>query len=252
MRTMSKALVGLLAWALVSPALAGITVTSYQTVAQVNGYAPVSQTQYFEQQTLTNVSPAMAQVSGDWMGPNAGGKTPTWHYVGSAQAMSTTAFDANSLTITAAGSFAYTVDTTADFVDPGGVTIYRPGAAAEYNGFFNTDEPVTYAITAQLNQWGRVRLNSLDGSVVFDQSNHTMIPMTVSLSGTIPPRQYRVLFTTGLGAPNLPNGANHFEASGSYEDVVFSVQVPEANSFVLAISIIGAILRRRRRCARAG
>jgi hypothetical protein len=44
--------------------------------------------------------------------------------------MSTTASDGDSLTITAAGSFAYALDTTADFVDPSSSTIYGPGAAA--------------------------------------------------------------------------------------------------------------------------
>jgi hypothetical protein len=45
MRTILKPLVSLLVWALASPVVAGITVTQYQTIAQVNGYAPVSQGQ---------------------------------------------------------------------------------------------------------------------------------------------------------------------------------------------------------------
>lgn len=233
-----------------SSAAAGITVTEYQTVAQVNGYAPVSQTQYYAQQTLVNVSPALAQVSGDWMGTNAGGSTITWHYVGSAQTTSTTTFDASSLTITAAGSFAFRVDTTPDFVDPSSSTIYGPGAAANYEALFNTDVPTTYMISAQLNQRGRVRLNTLGGAVVFDHSNPTPNPTTVNVGGTIAPGQYRVLMTASLGT-QLPNGVNHYVASGSYENVIFTVQVPEPSTLGVVISIIGVTPRRRKGCARA-
>ena len=58
-------LAGLLICLAVSPALAGLTVTSFQTTALTNGYAPVGGNQYIAQQTLTNVSPAFADVSGD-------------------------------------------------------------------------------------------------------------------------------------------------------------------------------------------
>ena len=57
MRTIARGLAGLIVCALASPALAGITVTSYQTVALSNGFAPTSQTKYFAQETLTDVSP---------------------------------------------------------------------------------------------------------------------------------------------------------------------------------------------------
>src|SRR5689334_9330281 len=163
----------------VSPAFAGLVVTSYQTVALTNAYAPLSQDQYFAQQTLANVSPDTANVSGDWMGPNAGGSTPTWHWVGMSQATSTTAFDANSLTVTAAGSFAYQLDTTADFIDPSSNTIYTPSGAANYDDFFNLDTPSSYSIVAQLNMQGRVRLSSFEGLVVFDRSNHDPTTMLV-------------------------------------------------------------------------
>jgi hypothetical protein len=252
MRCISTGVAGLLVWALVSPALARITVTSYQTVAQINGYAPTSQTQYFEQQTLTNISPAHAEVSGDWMGPNAGGGPTTWHYVGSAQTTSTTTFNPDTLTITAAGSFAYTVDTTTGFVDPSSSTVYPPGAAANYEALFNTDVPTTYTISAQLNQRGRVRLSSFEGLVVFDRSNPSPTPTLVNLSGTIPLGHYHVLITSGL-ATQLPSGVNHFTASGSYEDVVFTVQVPEPNALGIALAVIaGMTCRRRRSCAERG
>jgi hypothetical protein len=210
----------------------------------------VSQAQYYAQQTLTNVSPALAEVSGDWMGPNAGGSTTTWHYVGSASGMSSTEFNANSLTITGAGSFLYRVDTTAEFVDPSSSAIFPPGAVGSYNGFFNTDVPTTYIMMALLSQWGRVRLNSLDGSVVFDQTNVTTVPLAVNLSGSLPAGQYRVLITAGL-ATQLPNGVNHYIASGGYEDVTFTVQIPEPRAHVGFVSIMGFTSRRRKRCARA-
>jgi len=97
MRTISKGLVALLVSELVSPALAGITVMEYRTVALTNAFARLSQTQYFEQETIVNVSPALAEVSGDWMGTNAGGSTNTWHWTGFARAASNTVFDADSL-----------------------------------------------------------------------------------------------------------------------------------------------------------
>lgn len=96
------------------------------------------------------------------------------------------------------------MDTTAGFVDPGGVTIYRPGAAANYEGFFVTDVPVTYALTGLLNQWGRVRLSSFEWGVQFDRTNFTSTPTSVNLSGTLLPGRYDLLIAAGLGAPNLP------------------------------------------------
>lgn len=253
MNPRSIQLVALLLLILTSPALAGITVTSYQTVAQANAYAPTSQSQYFERQALVNVSPALAHVSGDWMGTNVGGSVNTWHYVGAAQVATATTFDADQLTVTAGGSFAYDITTTLGFVDPSSASIFSPGAAANYEGFFTTDVPVTYAMTGQLNQRGRVQLNSVAGGVgiVFNQSNPTPTPVEVNLTGTIPAGQYRVLITAGLGAPSLPNGVNHYAASGSYENVFFTVRVPEPDAFAGALTMNVTILRRRKWCARA-
>jgi hypothetical protein len=231
------------------PALAGITVASYSTTAGVNAWAPVGGTDYIEIESLENISPAAADASADWTGTNVGGSTTTWRFVGTAQATSNTTFDSNSLTVTGAGSFAYDITATADFINPSSASIFSPGAGANYEGFFNTDVPLTYSISGQLNLRGRVRLNSLSGLVVFDQRNSTSTPLVVNFAGTISPGDYQVRFTTGLGAPNLPNGVNHFEASGSYENVTFTVQVPESNHFgiwTVTIVIAGA---RRTRCA---
>src|SRR5215213_9603964 len=89
------------------PAQAGITVTSYSASALTNGFAPSFQGPYYEQQTLTSVSPVIAEVSGDWLGPNEDGTPNTWHWVGSSRSSSATTFDASSYTVTAGGSFEY-------------------------------------------------------------------------------------------------------------------------------------------------
>ena len=246
MRTIAQLLAGVLLWVLCSPAMAGITVTSFETIAEANGYAPTSQNLYFAQQTLTNISPAHAEVSGDWTGPNSTGTTPTWHFVGSAQASTATTFDTNSLTVTADGSFAYEITTTPDFRDPSSSTIYPPGAAADYNGFFNTDVPATYAMTAELGQWGVVRLNTLSGIEIFDYVNFDPDPVLVNFSGSIKPSAYRVLITAGLST-QLPNGVNHFAASGRFENAVFMVQVPEPNIFGIAPAMILKTMCRRKR-----
>ena len=213
---------GLLVWALASPALAGITVTDYRTVALTNAFAPLSQNQYFAQETLVNVSPALAEVSGDWMGTNAGGTTITWHFVGSSRATSTTAVDADSYTVTAAGSFAYEINTTADFIDPRSSSIYAPGGAANYRGFFELDGPATYTVSVQLNQDSGVSLGSFETGFIFDHFNAGNIPVLFQMTGTIPAGRYQILATTGLGTPLFPNGVNHFDASGGFGSDVHS------------------------------
>ncbi len=239
---------GLLVWALASPALAGIMVTSYQTLALTNAFAPLSQTEYFAQHTLVNVSPALAEVSGDWMGTNSGGSTNTWHFVGQSSATSTTTFNADTLTVTASGSFAYEINTTAEFVDPRSSDIYSPSGAANYEALFNTDVPMTYMITAQLNQRGRVRLSSFNGEVVLDVVNPGPAPLLVDRAGTIPAGHYDFLASTSLIASNLPNGINHYARSGGFGKLIFTVQVPEPSALAALIGMLGMILRGPRRC----
>jgi hypothetical protein len=238
MRTIGTGIVVLLTGAL-SPALAGITVTSYQTVALTNAFAPLSQSQYFAQETLVNVSPALAQVSGDWTGTNAGGSTNTWHWVGSSQASSTTAFDANSYTVTAAGSFAYELDTTAEFIDPRSSNIYTPGGAADYQGFFTLDTAAEYTITVELTARSRVLLGSVEAGFIFNASNHGTTPQLFQRSGTIPAGHYEIRANSSLAAPLFPNGVNHFEASGGFADLIFNVQVPEPAE-ITVLALLGA------------
>jgi hypothetical protein len=250
-RPRSITLAGLLVATLAAPLTAGIRVTSYSTTALTNGFAPSLQGPYFAQQTLDNVTPALAQVSGDWTGPNADGTPDTWHFVGTSQASSTTTFDANSYTVTAAGSFQYRLDTTGDFIDPSSSSIFGPGGAANYDALFDTDLLTTYSVSAQLNQRGRLRLTSFSGLVVFDQSNPTVNPILVNLLGTMPPGRYNFQATTGVGAPNFPNGINHFEAGGSYENVVFTVRVPEPCPLGAGVAIVLGLMPRRVLCAHA-
>jgi len=249
MRELSVFLAMLLAGA--STALAGITVTSYKTLARVNGYAPVSQTEFFEEQTFDNASPAAASVSGDWMGTNAGGSTSTWHFVGSAQASTATSFDQVSMRVTASAAFAYNVETTAAFVDPGGVNTFRPGAAANYDAFFAVDAPTDFVVSGALNQWSQVRPSTSSGVTVFNYVNITPAPLAIGASATIPAGSYRILMATGVGAPNFPDGVNTYSRSGGFDNVVFAGQVPEPNLLFIAIFVAGAALPRRDRCARA-
>src|SRR4051812_7111369 len=84
---------------IVAPAGAGVTVSSYRTVAGTNAYAPLSQAMYFDKKTLNNTSPAVVDVADDWTGTNDGGSTNTWQWVGSAHVSTTTSFSSNNLTI---------------------------------------------------------------------------------------------------------------------------------------------------------
>lgn len=79
-----------LLWGMSTPTLGALVVMSYSTLAQTRGYAPVSQAQYYAEQRLEHVSPALAEVAGDWTGPNADGTPNTWRFDGTARATSTT------------------------------------------------------------------------------------------------------------------------------------------------------------------
>ena len=251
MSSSCKCLFALTLCALASPALGGLVVTSYRTVAQTNGFAPVSQAQYFAEQRLENVSPALAEVSGDWTGPNADGTPDTWHFVGSSRATSTTTITPDNYTVEAAASFAYVINTTSAFVDPRSTSIFGPGGAASYNGFFEADVPLSYTIAAQLNQRGRVRLSQIGvgGGEIFDENNVDVTPRLLHFSGTIQPGQYRFLATTGLGAMNLSNGINAYARSGSFESLVFSVRVPEPNMIGFGTVLVAMLIRRQRQAS---
>lgn len=228
-----------------APAVGGLVVTSYRTVAQTNGYAPVSQAQYFAEQRLENVSPAHAQVSGDWTGPNADGTPNTWHFVGTSRATSTTTITADSYTVEAAASFAYELNTTSAFIDPASVSVFAPGTVASYRGFFEANVPIEYTITARLHQRGRVTLISSNGIVIFTRTNSDVLPEFINVGGTLPPGSFNILATAGSGVPNLSSGVHHRIGSGSFEDFVFTARIPEPGS--LAFGTVLVILAKRRR-----
>lgn len=230
-----------------APALGGLVVTTYRSVAQTNGYAP-SFTQYYVEQRLEEVTPALAEVSGDWMGPNADGTPNTWHFVGTSRATSTTTITADSYTVEAAASFSYSLDTTADFVDPSSISIFSPAGAASYRGFFEIDVPAAYTITAQLNQHGRVRLNQIGGPEIFDESNSNPVPHNLSLAGTVPPGRYQFWAVAGLGLGNLFNGVHHIEHSGGFENVFFTVRIPEPEVLGIGAAVVAMMANRQWRC----
>lgn len=250
MRSLWKCLPGIFLSIGAAQASGGLVVTSYNTLASANGYAPVSREEYFAEQQLDNVSPAIAEVSGDWTGPNANGTPNTWHFVGNARATSTTTITPDSYTAEASASFAYTVDTTAAFSDPSSTSIFGPGATAQYNGYFETDVPLIYTLTCQLNQRGRAYLLSFQGTLHFNFSNPNTTPQMVNLTGTIPAGRYRFFAGSGLGAANLPSGVNQYVRSGSVEALTFSVRVPEPVVGGVALAILGWNAATSRRCRR--
>src|SRR5438093_1290327 len=106
----SAVALGLLVACCAAPcALGTITVSSYDTQAQANAYAPLDRSAYFATDDKPNISPASANVAADWAGTNIGGSTNTWEMITSAHINGTTVATANSLLITGAGSFGYTI-----------------------------------------------------------------------------------------------------------------------------------------------
>ena len=215
---------------LASSALAGITVTSYRTTAHTNAFAPVGGSQYISDETLNNISPAEASVFGDWTGPNAGGMTDTWHWVGSAETHIVTSFNDSILSITGFGSFAHQLTTTSDFVDPRSAGVFTPGSAADYRCTVTVDVPTFYTISVELGQFGRISLTSPQTGFIFDETNFDSTPRVVQLSGTLPSGSFAMRANTSIGAPNFANGVNDYLRSGGFEDLSFTLQIPEPGS----------------------
>src|SRR4051794_33997995 len=76
---------------------AGVSVSSFDTQAEANAYAPLDQSAYFSTDDKPNVSPAIADVSADWMGTNVGGSTSTWEMLASSHISTSTTATANAL-----------------------------------------------------------------------------------------------------------------------------------------------------------
>jgi len=222
-------------------------VTSYQTVAGTNAYAPLDQSAYFDRQNLTNVSLAVANVSDDWTGTNVGGTETTWHWIGSAQTSTTTAFNANRLTITGAGSFSYDLTTTAAFVEPTSVTtLYGPGSAANYECEFSIDQPASYTLNGQLMQYSLIQISSLS-ELIFRQRNFGVTPVDASSTGALAPGHYYVQVNASFGPPSgLTNGLHHESGGGGFDLISITVQVPEPGAVILSLFGISAVIGRVR------
>ena len=234
MRSRVTQLLVLMSAALGTPALGGIVVTQSRTTAVTLGYAPFSQTEFYAKQELIDISPAHAQVSGDWWGPNAGGTTPTWHWVGAAEVSSTTTFDYSRLSVTGSGSFSHELTTTAGFIYPGPFT-YTPSSTADNSCFFTLTEPAFYSVSVELGRYGVAHLGSVDFGTIFDRVNFTTTPVQFEQAGTLAPGRYRIQAGTGVAIGNLPNGVNHYSRAGYFSDFRFAVQVPEPNAILLAL-----------------
>ena len=239
-------LVAIFACGIVSSARAGVTVTSIDTQAQANAYAPDQQT-YFADDDHPNVSPASASVSDNWSGTNIGGSETTWNMVASAQIVTTTTATPTNLNITGSGSFAYNISTTAGFVDPTTVmTLFGPEAAGDYQCYFTLDAPAAYTLNASLMGSSEVYFASFQTGLIFQKDQFAASTILASQSGTIPAGSYEIRGNASFGGPT-PLGANtNIKESGSITNFLFSVQVPEP-TFLAAILGLSVYIARRER-----
>jgi hypothetical protein len=212
-----------------SPVWAGVTVSSFQTVALNNAYAPLSRAAYFDKITLTGISPANLALANDWSGTNKAGMDTTWHTVMSATASSTTTFNQNSLVVSGSGSFGYDLTTTSAFVDPAGQgTVFSPGAAGNYECYFTLDTSTAYDLSIQLTGHSTVRFFLVSPfSYIVNENHLDGTTMDLHSSGMIKPGQYGIQVSSSFGVPNLNSGVNHVDEFGSFDQLSFSVQVPE-------------------------
>jgi len=220
------------------PAGAGISVTSYDTQAQANAYAPLDQSAYYSDDSKHNVSPAVGDVVGDWSGTNVGGSDITWHMTAVAHASSTTTIAPDSLTITGASSFSYEIATTAGFSEPlQHATLYTPGCNSGVGAYFTIDQPATYFISATLNGNSGILFASFTDGYILNQTHIGSIPKVISMSGILGPGQYQVGTGANNGGPSgLSDGVHQITRNGSVPDFVFTLQTPEPSSGILALA----------------
>jgi hypothetical protein len=248
MRVFVHLLVVFLFCGAVLPVRAGVSVSSYHTEAQANGYAPLDQSAYYVDDNHPNASPATGDVSGNWTGTNAGGGVPTWNMVATANINTATTAIESSLTITAAGSFSYEMKTFAGFLDPSrSTTLYVPGAAADYESQFIIDSPGRYSMSVILNRFSIVHLSSFTNGDIVNENNFGSIPRSLSFAGILQPGQYSLQADAGNAGPiPLNDGVNDITRSGSFTGFSFSVQVPEPAG-ILVFTVGYGVSRRRSR-----
>jgi hypothetical protein len=196
---------------------------------------------------MIDVSPAHAQVSGDWWGPTVGGTLNTWHWGGNAQVTSSTAFDATCLHATADGTFAHSLTTTAQFVDPRPST-YTPSSAANYKCYFEIDQSAHYSVGVDLARSSVVRLFRFGTGYLINEFNTSLSPpRRFEATGMLAPGSYLIEANSSIAAANLPNGINFYSRSGSYSNYSFFVQVPEPRAVMLASDGALVAIQRRKR-----
>jgi hypothetical protein len=247
MRAFAISLIAGLCWGMSLPVRAGVSVSSFETQAQANAYAPLDQSAYYSDDSKYNTSPAVGNINADWSGTNVGGSDTTWHMTASVHTESTTTFTPSSLSMTGAGSFAYNITTTSGFSEPlQHETMFVPGTNSGIVTYFTIDQPATYSISATLGRDGGVQLGSPNG-VVFSQDNLTSIPKVAANSGLIGPGQYQIGAGTGASGPSgLPNGVNHITMNGSFSNFTFTLQVPEP-ACISVLALAFGFARRRAR-----
>jgi hypothetical protein len=245
----SRILIATLLAGITLPVAAMLSVTSFDTEAQANAYAPLSKAMYYDVQDMPNISPASASVSDNWSGTNIGGSTNTWNMVTSANISTTTTVGPNSLAVTGGGGFNYNITTTAAFVDPTSVTtLYVPGADGSYGCFFTVDAPASYTISGQLIGSSTIYFASTLGNVIFQQQHFGTLTKTINVSGIILPGQYQISAGADQSGPSgLSPGINNVLQSGSLNNFSFTLQVPEPSLLVVTFTSAMFILRRRRR-----
>jgi hypothetical protein len=206
-----------------------VTVSSYDTQAQANSYAPLDKSAYYTDHSQHNASPASGDVNEDWSGTNVGGSENTWRMTASVHASSTTIFDSNSLTITGAGSFAYNITTTAGFSEPlQHATLFTPGASAGFGAVFTIDRPATYTLSVVLSGISGISFASFTDGYLLNQTHLGSIAKLVTMNGTLQPGQYQIgVGGNAHGPSGLPDGVNAVTKSGAFDSFTFNAQVPE-------------------------
>src|SRR5262249_32910925 len=156
-------------------------------------------------------------------------------WVGAAHCNTATALNSSSLIITGDGSYNYSLNTTAGFVDPTrSATLLSPSSGADYQCDFAVDSASTYSLKAQLNQNSFVQLSSVASGTIFQKFNLGTLQSNVNQAGILAPGQYEVRVNTSLGIPQpLADGENQLVSSGSFNNFTFTVQAPEPSTISL-------------------
>lgn len=227
-----------------SAAIADITVSDYRATASTNAFAPLDRSQYFDEDIIDNISPSIANASGDWTGTNVGGSAQTWHWIGIAKTDVLLNLSPMSLFVSGSGQFSHTIGTTPDFVGPSSQVItYAPSSNSAYVMQFTTEEEGSFSIDATLSRWTYVTLYShTSQNDVYSKVNTSISPFVVDTSGVLPIGTYTLEIATNFGG-TTNQGASNRTDTGSFTNFLFTVQVPEP-AFGGALAFVALFLRR--------